>query len=372
MIPINKPLIGEEEKREVMKVLESGKLTDSSLDGSPMVRNFEKDLAKFVGVKHAVAVNSGTSALIASLLALNVGHGDEVLVPSFTFIATANAVLATGARPVFVDVNLEDYTISVEDLERKISGKSKVVIPVHLYGHPADMDPIVKLAKERGLFVVEDAAQSLGSSYRGKGTGSIGHLGCFSFYSTKVVACGEGGAITTDDDELWVKLKTIRNHGLVSNHNSKLLGLNLRMPEIETALVKIQMKRISSFLDGRRRNAKALSDLLGDLKGVRLPRERNGRMYNWYLYTVTLEKSRDMVLEILNRKGVGATVYYRIPIHMTDLYSKLGYSNLPLPNTVWASEHVISLPVHPGLKEQDISIIASSLKEAIRTTLKDL
>lgn len=367
LITINKPLIGDEEKEEVMKVLGSGKLTDSSLDGSFRVREFEKSLAKFVGVKHAVAVNSGTSALLASLIALDVGYGDEVLMPSFTFIATANTVLARGAKPVFVDINLDDYTIDIDDLERKISSKSKAIIPVHLYGHPANMDSIIKLAKEHDLFVIEDAAQSLGSSYKGNQTGSIGDLGCFSFYSTKVVTCGEGGAITTNNNDLYVKLKKIRNHGAATPYNPDLLGLNLRMPEIEAALMNVQMKKIKSFLERRRKNAKMLSEYLDGLRGVFLPKERKDCVYNWYLYTISLEKNRDVILKILNDKGIGATVYYRIPLHETQLYKKLGY-NSKLPKTTWASRHVMSLPVHPELTEQDISTIASSVKDAIKAT----
>ncbi|MCP8307774.1 MAG: DegT/DnrJ/EryC1/StrS family aminotransferase [archaeon] len=367
LIAINKPLIGDEEKEEVMKVLDSGRLTDSSFDGSLMMREFEKSLAKFVGVKHAIAVNSGTSALIASLIALDIGYGDEVLIPSFTFVATANAILARGAKPVFVDINLNDYTMDIDDLGRKINGRSKAIIPVHLYGHPADIDSIIKLARENDLFVIEDSAQSLGSSYKGNQTGSFGDLGCFSFYSTKVVTCGEGGAITTNDDDLYAKLKKIRNHGIASDHNPEVLGLNLRMPEIEAALISVQMRRINSFLERRRKNAKMLSEYLDGLEGVILPRERDDCIYNWYLYTISLEKNRDMALKILNNRGIGATVYYRTPLHKTHLYKKLGYDNENLPKTIWASKHVISLPVHPELTEQDISTIASLVKDAIKT-----
>lgn len=361
-------MIGAEEKEEVMKVLHSGKLTDSSFDGGLMVREFEKSFAKFVGVKHAIAVNSGTSALIASLVALDIGHGDEVLMPSFTFVATANAVLARGAKPVFVDINLDDYTINVDDLERRINDRSKVIIPVHLYGHPADMNSINRLARKHNMFIIEDAAQSLGSKYDGNLTGSMGKLGCFSFYATKVATCGEGGAITTNDDNIYDKLKKIRNHGMDIAHELEVLGLNLRMPEIEAALINAQMKRIDSFLEKRRKNAKTLSEYLDGLEGMVLPRERNDCMYNWYLYTVSLEKNRDTILKTLNQKGIGATVYYRTPLHKTQFYKKLGYGNESLPKTIWASEHVLSLPVHPGLDQKEVSFIASSVKDAIETS----
>jgi dTDP-4-amino-4,6-dideoxygalactose transaminase len=368
LITINKPLIGDEEKKVVMKVLESEMLTDSSFDGGLMVREFEKSLANSIGVKHAIAVNSGTSALMASLIALNIGYGDEVLMPSFTFVATANVVLARGAKPVFVDINLNDYTMDIDDLERKVNNRSKAIIPVHIYGHPADMNSIIKLAREHDLFLIEDAAQSLGSSYKGNQTGSIGNLGCLSFYATKVVTCGEGGAITTNDDDLYHKLKKIRNHGMAFAHNPEVLGLNLRMPEMEAALIRVQMGRINSFLERRRKNAKMLSEHLDGLEGIILPRERNDCVYNWYLYTISLEENRDATIKILNDKGLGATVYYRTPLHKTPLYEKLGYGDESLPRTTWASEHVMSLPVHPGLTEQDISFIASLVKDAIKAS----
>ncbi|MCP8311489.1 MAG: DegT/DnrJ/EryC1/StrS family aminotransferase [Candidatus Methylarchaceae archaeon HK02M1] len=367
MIPINRPLISEEERVEVMRVLHSGRLTDSSLEGGFMVKEFEKTFANFVGVKYAVAVNSGTSALLASLLSLNVGYGDEVLMPSFNFVATANAVLITGARPVFVDIDLNDYTIDIKDLERKINKRCKAVIPVHLYGHPANMDPIIELAREHDLVILEDAAQSLGASYKGRQTGAIGDLSCFSFYPTKVITSGEGGAITTDDEDLFVKLKMVRNHGIVSDYNSEVLGLNLRMPEIGAALIKAQMKRIKTFLEVRRKNAEMLSESLDGLQGIKLPREKESCVHNWYLYTIFVEKNRDEVLESLNKRGIGATAYYKIPVHRTHLYTRLGYSNLSLPNTILASEHVLSLPVHPGITEQDLSVITSSIREVIKT-----
>jgi len=358
--------MSEEEIVEVMNVFNSGKLTDSSLDGSIMVKNFEKTFANFIGTKYAVAVNSCTSALLASLVALNIGYNDEVLVPSFTFVATANAVLAVGAKPVFVDIDLNDYTIDVTELEKKIGKKCKAVIPVHLYGHPANMGSIIKLAREHDLFVIEDAAQSLGASYKGQKTGAIGNLGCFSFYSTKVITCGEGGAITTNDEDLYNKLKMIRNHGLVSDHNPKILGFNFRMTEIGAALIKTQMKRVEMFLNIRRKNADKLSESLSGLDGIKLPREKVDCVNNWYLYTIFIEKNRDKVLENLNKRGLGATVYYKIPLHKTYLYTRLGYGDISLPNTILASDHVISLPVHPGLTDNDLSVITYSVKEALK------
>jgi perosamine synthetase len=228
MIPINKPLIGEEEKREVMSVLEESALTSSARDGGRRVRDFESQVKSYLGVKHVLAVNSGTAALHAALLAAGVKQGDEVLLPSFTFVATANAVVAAGGKPVFVDIKKDDYTVDVSDMESKITKKSRAVVPVHLYGHPADMDEISELAEKHSIDVIEDACQSLGSTYKKKQTGTFGVMGCFSMYASKVLTAGEGGAIATDDDEMADRIKTIRNHGMVEGNDTRILGLNLR------------------------------------------------------------------------------------------------------------------------------------------------
>src|ERR687884_1701701 len=205
--------IGEEEKREVESVLEENALTTAARDGGKRVRDFESQMRNYLKAKHVLAVNSGTAALHAALLAAGIQQGDEVLIPSFTFVATANAVVAAGGKPVFVDVKKDDYTIDVSDLKTKITKKSRIVIPVHLYGHPSDIDEIRELAGKHSLDVIEDACQSLGSSYKKKQTGTFGILGCFSMYASKVLTAGEGGAISTDSDELADKIKMIRNHG---------------------------------------------------------------------------------------------------------------------------------------------------------------
>ncbi|MFQ6135070.1 MAG: DegT/DnrJ/EryC1/StrS family aminotransferase [Nitrososphaerales archaeon] len=365
LIPINIPLIGEEEKSEVMKVLESGLLTTASPEGGEYVRKFQSAVESFLNVKHALAVNSGTSALYAALLALNIKAGDEVLVPSFTFLATANAVLLTGAEPVFVDVELNHYTVDPEYLEKKITSRSRAVIPVHLYGHPAYMDKISEVAEKHDLHIIEDAAQSLGATYKGHQTGTLSDIGCFSLYPSKVITCGEGGFVTTDDDALAERLKMVRNHGLVHGYDSTILGSNLRMPQMEAAVASVQMSKLPSFLKARRKNADILTEMLSGLSGVTLPSEDEGCSSNWYLYTVTLAKNRDKVLEYLVSHEVGASVYYSPPVHRVPLYVKKGFGELSLPNTDWASHHVLSLPIHPGVSEDDLEFIASTFKDAL-------
>lgn len=367
MIPINSPILGDEEKNEVMKVLESGQLTTASPEGGIYTRKFQDSVKSFLDVKHVFAVNSGTSALISSLLALGVKSGDEVLVPSFTFLATVNSVLLIGAKPVFVDIDLNHYTIDPKDLEKKVSNKSVAVIPVHLYGHPADMDNILEIGEKNDIPIIEDAAQSLGAVYNKSQTGTIGDIGCFSLYPSKIITCGEGGFVTTNDDALAERLKLIRNHGIKLNYDAVIPGANFRLPQIEASIAFIQMSKLSSFLASRRKNADILSNLLSGLSGVRLPNESEGVKSNWYLYNVTLEKNRDSVLEYLHKNGIGAAVYYDPPVHETNIFSSMESSNLHLPNTEWASKHVLCLPVYPGVSEEDLAHIASTLKNAVKS-----
>jgi dTDP-4-amino-4,6-dideoxygalactose transaminase len=365
MIPINQPIIGDEERREVETVLKSAYLTTGAREGGPKVRAFEESLAKFLGAKHVVAVNSGTSALYASLLALGIGRGDKVLVPSFTFLATANAVLMTGAVPVFVDI-ADDYNMDPADLKRKITKGCKAVIPVHLYGYPAKIDEIIEIARKNDLAIVEDAAQSLGATFHGKQTGTFGDTGCFSFYPSKVITCGEGGAVATNDDKLHDNLLMVRNHGMVHGYDSRVLGSNLRMPEMEAAIARIQLARLGEFLTIRRRNARMLSELLGSADDYRIPEEVDGLLSNWYLYTVAVSNSRDAIEHSLQKKGVEAVAYYKTPVNRTPLYAGMGYSDLALPKTHWAADHVLCLPVHPKVSESDVVLIAKSFRDAVR------
>lgn len=367
MIPINKPWIDEEEKREVNSVLEENALTTAARDGGKRVRDFESQMRTYLKVRHVVSVNSGTAALHAALLAAGVKQGDEVLIPSFTFVATANAVVASGGKPVFVDIKKEDYTIDVSDLKSKITSKSKVVIPVHLYGHPSDMDELGEIARKHSLEVIEDACQSLGSTYKKKQTGTFGAMGCFSMYASKVLTAGEGGAVATDSDELADKIKMIRNHGMVDGYDTRILGLNLRLPELSAAVAKVQMQKLDKMLQIRRRNAELMSKLLiPSVKqhGLRIPEETADKKFNWYLFTVAFQDGRDRIKEILVKNNVGATVYYSPPVHKTPYYMQVA-PGTTLPATEWCAAHVLSLPAHPHVSETDIDYIANSLKSAL-------
>jgi perosamine synthetase len=370
-IPINKPWIGEEERYEVMHVLEENALTSAAKDGGKRVRDFESLLRDHLKVKHVIAVNSGTTSLYAALLAAGVKQGDEVLLPSFTFVATANSIVAAGAKPVFVDINKDDFTIDVSRLNAKITKKSKAIIPVHLYGHPSDMDEIIELCNTHSLDLIEDACQSLGSVYKKKQTGTMGMMGCFSLYASKVLTCGEGGAIATDDDNLADNLKMIRNHGMVEGYDTRVFGLNFRLPELSAAVAKAQMNKLPKMLDLRRQNAELLTEMLFpivDKSKIKVPQETQEKKFNWYLYTIAFEETniRDKIKEKMINDKIGVAIYYKPPVHKTPYYDRLISSdknNNNLDKTEWASEHVLSLPVHPSVTDQDIERMVESIKK---------
>ena len=376
MIPINRPWIDNEEKQEVIKVLDENALTSASRNGGKRVQEFESSLRTFLNVKHAISVNSGTAALHAALLALDIKTGDEVLLPSFTFVATANSVIASGAKPVFVDINTKDYTIDLHDLKRKISKKSKAIIPVHLYGHPSDLCELNEIANQYSLYIIEDACQSLGSLYKNKQTGTFGTMGCFSMYASKVLTAGEGGAIVTNDDKLADTLKMIRNHGMVEGYDTQILGLNYRLPELSAAIAKIQMKKLKTILNLRRQNSLLLTNLLETIiskYNIKIPEEDQIKKFNWYLYTLAFNNPnnitlRDYIKKKLIENGIGVAVYYDPPVHKTPFYQKFSMNN-DLQNTNWSSKHVLSLPVHPGVTEMDIQNMVNVLKKELQNIL---
>ncbi|MDE1858887.1 MAG: DegT/DnrJ/EryC1/StrS family aminotransferase [Thaumarchaeota archaeon] len=343
-------------------------LVNASYEGGRHVRAFEGKVRKLVGAKHVVAVNSGTAALHTALMALGMKRGDEVIVPSFTFVATANVVLACGAKPVFVDIK-EDYNMDPSAFKKAITKRTKAVIPVHIYGYPADMDEIRETAAAKSVKVIEDAAESLGATYKGTQTGKLSDAGCFSLYATKVVTSGEGGAISTDDDELADMLRLVRNHGQVHGYDSRHLGFNYRLPEMSAALASVQMDRLDGFLRARARNAKYLTERVAATDGARFTQDAADRTHVFYLYTLYLRKNREKILKALNGAGVGAAVYWHIPVHKTPLYVKLGYGRKKLRRSESAAGHVLSLPVYPGLSESDLERVAGEFLKAARANL---
>jgi len=343
-------------------------LVNASYEGGERVRAFEGKVRKLIGARHVVAVNSGTAALHTALIALGIGQGDEVVVPPFTFVATANVVLACGAKPVFADIG-EDYNIDPEAFRRAVTKKTKAVIPVHVYGYPADMDEIREIAESRSVRIIEDAAESLGATYKGTQTGRLSDAGCFSLYATKVVTSGEGGAVSTDDDEVADLLRLVRNHGQVRGYDTRHLGFNYRLPEMSAALASVQMDRLGGFLEARARNAKYLNERVASADGVRFTQDAADRSHVFYLYTLHLRKNRDRMKKALSDAGVGTGVYWPTPVHRTPLYERLGYAKKRLACAEESAKHVISLPVHPGLTEDDLEIVGDAFLAAARDNL---
>jgi len=367
MIPVNMPLIGDEEIEAVTKVLRSGLLTGRVRSG-PWVKRLEDDFADFVKAKHAFAVNTGTAALHLALMSAEICQGDEVIVPSFTFIATAEVVALMGARPVFVDIDPETYHIDPDKIEQALSKKTKAIIPVDLYGLPANMAPIREIADGHDLVIIEDAAQAHGATYEAKPAGSYADMACWSFYASKNMTTGEGGMITTSKKEYADKIPYIRAHGEKEEYYSSMLGHNFRMPEMEGAVGCVQLQKLPKFLETRRKNATQLTEMLSDVKRLQLPEEPRGFKHSWYLYTVRLkdatESERDKLVEKLRQKNVGATVYYHTPIHLMPYYKQFG--KYTLPETENAAKQVLSLPVHPAVTLEQIDYIGKTVVDLLK------
>jgi dTDP-4-amino-4,6-dideoxygalactose transaminase len=367
MIQINAPQIDQKEIEAVVKVLKSGILTHG-LGAGPMVVEFENSFARYVEAKHAIAMNTGTAALHVALASVGVKAGDEVILPSFTFVATAEVVVFTGAKPVFVDINPETYTVSPKAIEKAITKKTKAIMPVDLYGMPADMQPIREIADKHGLKIVEDAAQAHGTIYREKPPGAYADAACWSFYGSKNMTTGEGGMLTTNDDKIAEAPRYIRSHGEKQKYKSLMLGYNYHMPEIEAAIGCVQLKKLPKFVARRRENARRLTEKLAKAKNLQLPIEPKGFKCSWYLYTARLKNAkrlrRDKFVERLKQKEIGAFVCYVNPIHLMPYYRKFG--KYKLPETERASNQVFSLPVHPGVTAEQIDFIGETVLHLLK------
>lgn len=332
---------------------------------------FEKEFARYTNRKFAVGVNSGTDALFLGLLSLGIGPGDEVIVPAFTYIASALAVSFTGARPVFVDIHEDTYNIDVNKIEKVITKNTKAIIPVHLYGQPADMNPILGIAKAYNLKVIEDAAQAHGARYKISAnrwgiTGSMGEIGCFSFYPTKNLgAFGDGGMVVVDDKETYKKLLMLRDYGRKSRYEHVTLGYNSRLDTIQAAILRVKLKYLSEWNDMRRQIAKSYTDRLKDIKGIILPYEADYARSVYHIYVVRV-KNRDMVVMQLTKKGIGVLIHYPISLHLQKVYKSLSYKTNAFPVAEKVSREVISLPIYPYLKEAQIKLIADTLKAIVR------
>jgi len=351
MIPISVPVLDDEEKQAVCKVLDSGWLVQG-----PEVEAFEKAFAAFCGVKHAVATSSGTTALYTAILSHGIGPGDEVVTTPFTFIASANAVLFGGAKPVFVDIDERTYNINPHLIEAAITPRTKAILPVHLFGHPCDMGAIGDIAARHGLVVIEDACQAHGATFGGRKVGSFG-TGCFSFYPTKNMTTAEGGVLTTDDGELAERARLVRNHGQRQRYFHEMVGYNFRMTEIQAAIGLVQLRKLGGFSAARRANAEYLS---AHLRDVAVPREAPGCHHVYHQYTIRVTDGRDGLAEQLRQRGVATGIYYPLPVHKQVAYQQLGYTD-HLPVAEQASREVLSLPVHPRLTRENLDTIVEGV-----------
>ena len=368
MIPIAKPMIGSEEIDAVAETMRSGGLAQGL-----RVQTFEERFADYIDVSHAVATSSGTAGLHVALLAHGIGAGDEVVTTPFSFIATANAVLFTGARPVFADIG-EDYNIDPEKVLETVTPKTKAVLPVHLYGCPAGMKAIREIAEDYHLTIIEDACQAHGATYDGKKVGSFG-TGVFSFYPTKNMTTGEGGMITTDDPKIAKRARMLRDHGSSRRYVHEILGYNLRMTDMGAAIGMVQLTKLDQFNSGRRRNAAQLTGELKHAPGITTPDDVPGHVFHQYTVRVSGgdggrgvdgggdgNGTRDGLVTYLGEKGIGTGIYYPIPIHKQPLYQKLGFED-SLPVSERFADEVLSLPVHPAVSEADLDYITETIKK---------
>ncbi|WP_022867689.1 DegT/DnrJ/EryC1/StrS family aminotransferase [Schaalia vaccimaxillae] len=355
MIPAAKPLIGEEEIEAVTRVMRSGMVAQG-----PEVATFEAEFsAQLAPGTESIAVNSGTSALHLGLLAAGIGAGDEVIVPSFTFAATGNSVALSGATPVFADIEADSFCMSPESIEASITDRTKAIMPVHLYGHPAAMDQILKIADDRGLMVFEDAAQAHGASLNGTSVGAFGTFAAFSFYPTKNMTSGEGGMVTTSDAEVARRVRLLRNQGMGQRYANELVGLNNRMTDIHAAIGRVQLTKVQEWTAKRQQNAAFLD---ANLENVVVPPVAEGAVHVYHQYTIrVVETDRDRFMQALREEWqVGSGVYYPIPNHR--LPSLAPYApGLDLPETEKAAQQVVSLPVHPALSDADLERIVEAV-----------
>lgn len=351
MIRIAQPDFDEETKQAVLAVLNSGRIAQG-----PLVREFEKEFAAYIGVSEAIAVSSGTAALMLALLAHGIGPGDEVITSPFSFVATANAILFTGARPVFVDVRESDANLDPRLIEAAITPRTRAILPVHLYGQSCDMTAIGVIARRHALAIIEDTAQAHGAMWQGHKVGSFG-TGAFSLYATKNLTAGEGGVVTTNDATIARRVRQLRDHGQEAPYRQVALGYNFRLTEIQAALALAGLRRLEEM--NRRRRAHA-AYLTKHLRGVEALREQPGAYHVYHQYTVRVLQGRDELRTFLHHEGIETAIYYPAPIHRQPYYQGLGYREV-LPVAERLSQEVLSLPVHPLLSQADLDTIVQAV-----------
>ncbi len=328
----------------------------------PEVEGLEAEVAEYSGCKFGVGVSSGTDALLLALVALGIKPGDEVITTPFTFFATGGCIHRLGATPVFVDIEPGSFNLDPELVSKAVTGRTRAIVPVHLFGQCAEMNPLLDLAREHGLFVVEDAAQAIGSEYEGRRAGSLGTVGCFSFFPSKNLgACGDGGMITTNDEELAAKLKIMRNHGAKPKYYHRLVGGNFRLDALQAAILRAKLRHLDDWTTARQKNAARYRELFKGCDAVKCPPELPGRRHIYNQFSLRVPK-RDEVREKLKARNIGCEVYYPVPLHVQDCFAGLGYSPGDLPESERAASEALAVPIYPELTEEQQKLVAGEIK----------
>lgn len=348
--------IGKEVRKAIIKVFKIGQF----ILGEEVV-NFEKEFSSYIGAKYGIGVNSGSDALYLAVKSLGIGIGDEVITVSHTFVSTIDAIVRNGAKPVFVDVDPETYTMDTTQIQDKITGRTKAIIPVHLYGHSADMNSINEIAKKNNLFVIEDACQAHGSEYKGKKVGSIGNIACFSFYPTKNLgAYGDGGMIVTNSEEIAKRLKMLMNYGQSKKYFHDFVGVNSRLDEIQAAILRVKLRHLDEWNEKRRKIAKLYDNLLKDSNFI-LPIEKDYAKHVYHLFVIR-SRNRDELQQYLLKNGIQTQIHYPTPVHKQKAYLNLGIKAI-LKNTESIVSEILSLPMNQWLANEEIEIVARKLRE---------
>lgn len=374
-LPYCQPLLGDEEIKEEIDTLKSGWLSTG-----PKTIKFEELIAEYTGARYAIALNSCTAALHLSLIALGIGKGDEVITTSFTFASTGNVIVHVGAKPVFVDIKKDTGNIDPEKIKEAITPRTRAIMPVHYAGQPCDIEAIMEIAREHNLYVIEDAAHVIGAEYKGKKIGTFGDTTCFSFYATKNMTTGEGGALTTDNDELADKFKILRLHGISKDawkrysaagswyYEIEDCGWKYNMTDMQAALGIHQLKKLDKFIETRREYVQIYNEGFRKLDGIITPYEKPDVKHVYYLYPILLEEfDRNEFIEKMKERGIGCSVHF-IPLHLHPFYrDTFGFKKGDLPNTEWVYEREVSLPLYPKMSEEDLWGVISAVKGILQT-----
>lgn len=351
-----------EVEHEILPMVKEA-MEDAAFIGGPQVTGFEVEFGAFCDSKYCVGVNSGTDALRFALVAAGVGSGDEVITVPHTFIATTEAISQVGAKPVFVDIDLQTYNMDVSKIAGAITPRTRAIVPVHIYGQPADMDPILGIAHKNNLVVIEDACQAHGALYNGKRAGSMGLIGCFSFYPGKNLgAYGEAGAVVTQSEEVAEKIRMIRDHGQARKYYHDMEGYNGRLDAIQAGVLRIKLRRLEAWNQARRRNAGHYNELLSRIQGVTVPVESDGCRHVYHLYVILVD-DRNALQKCLADKGVGTGLHYPVPLHLQKAYANQGHKEGDFPVTESAAGRVLSLPMFPELAKEQIEYVADCIRQ---------